>query len=168
MDDDKLLELFRKQLDISGEHAGGPRVSCACGRYHFAGRHDMDHVHAPLEWQHGQETPEEKELAELQAKAKAEPDNYVEHTNEHTVVMVRVNGVDYVEECPCGWDRKMSRFFIAEQELIVRFLAAVIEEQNAANAVESAIQRVIAEKNFNPKAPILTTDQIRQPYKGPR
>ena len=157
MDDETLLKLFRERLDDTNEHCGQNHLTCACGRYHFAGKLDSGEEAA-------EDTPEGKELAELRAKAKERPKDYVEHENEHTVVAVRVNGIDYVEECPCKWDMRMARFFITEQELIVRFIATVIAEQNKVNAVQEAIQRVVAEQKFAQK---IGAFKPPTPYKGP-
>lgn len=158
MDDERILELFRKRLDATSEHAGQNHMTCACGRYHFAGK--VDSGGEPEE-----DTPEGKELAELRAKLKERPNDFVEHETEHSVVAVRVNGVDYVEECPCKWDMRMARFFLAEQELIVRFLADVIQEQNNRNTVEDAIQRMVSEQKMAQKLGAFTPPT---PYKGPR
>lgn len=98
--------------------AGSCRVTCEfCGRTHFNGTHDWD-------WDEG-------ELEELLAKAKSEPDRFLDH--DYTPTWCYLDGKVTVAECPCNAASRYETLFWQHRVLIANYI-----ERRAKSAREAA------------------------------
>lgn len=86
---------------------GGLVTRCACGRLYFGGQGWFD--------------PGEQE--DLRAKAKADPERYIERDEDYVPTAV-VCGMEFVTDCPCHGLRAYEEFILGHRHQIARFLGA--------------------------------------------
>jgi hypothetical protein len=104
MSEKQCSELFETIFD---SHGGGCRRECACGRTHF------DISDNGWDWEDG-------ELEGLQAKAKEQPDKYIEHDG--IVGCMEICGAVIVYDCKCGLALAHERFLVVDAERIAKYL----------------------------------------------
>lgn len=97
-------DLFAKVFD---SHGSGCYRRCACGREHF------DISDNGWSWAEG-------ELEGLKAKAKENPDIYIEHDG--AVGCLSISGIDVVYGCTCPLAAKNERFILDNEEQIAAYL----------------------------------------------
>jgi len=97
-------EIFEKVFD---SHGGGCLRICACGRTHF------DSSDNGWGWEEG-------ELEKLLAKAKKDPNLFVEHDG--TVGCMEVDGKDIVYDCSCNLAERCEEFLIQNATHIAEYL----------------------------------------------
>lgn len=107
--------------------SGSPTIMCEfCGRVHFATLESYLY--------------EEGELEDLLAKAKENPDKYIEDASSDSIPWGRLDGGQAVWGCPCNKPRKYEDFIVRHRWIIEAFLTArsrKLEEEaklNKANA----------------------------------
>ncbi len=104
--------------------AGSLVITCElCGRTHFATMEEG--------------TFDEGELEELRAKAKKEPNKYIEDPSYDSIVWGYVDGKQAVIGCPCNEMAKFEKLFWENRYLIARYLKKR-SELHAKAAAENA------------------------------
>lgn len=98
-------------------------IDCgACGRTYF-GSQDQEF--------------EEGELEDLLAKAKKEPDRYID--NEHYTHWVMFNGMAIVSDCKCGYVERTAKGLWSSRKPIAQFLKTIVEKERARVEEDSAL-----------------------------
>jgi hypothetical protein len=103
--------------DAFSSNSGGCRRRCACGREHF----DIC-LSNGWSWNEG-------ELEGLKARAKAEPDLYIESDGSVSTTIIDHN--EFVMGCPCGYAVKAEKFIRQNAGSIKRYLDAWSKELKA-------------------------------------
>lgn len=114
-----ISEEFEKVFD---SHSSGCIHECQCGRVFF------DVYNDDWDWEEG-------ELEKLEDLAKKEPDKYISVA--HSVGYMRIDGKNFVYDCPCNQIVKYEQFLLNHEEDIAQFLnlrAAKLRE--LANKIE--------------------------------
>lgn len=115
-------------------HSGTSCVcDCDCGRVHFVSAD-------------GHGDYEEGELEALQAKAKREPDKYIEESQFDTIDILHIGGVSLVPDCPCDRAIRYAKFLDDHAEDVAAYVTALLtERRKAAEREEATAKRIIAE-----------------------
>jgi hypothetical protein len=104
----KTSELF---MDLATSNHGSPCIQCQhCKRVHFT--HECD----------------EKELADLRAKAEKEPNKYLEDTMSDSIAWGYLDGKQYAWNCPCDSGHRYEEFIWRHRELIAEYLKRRTQE----------------------------------------
>lgn len=91
-------------------------TDCSCGRVHFVSAN-------------GHGDYERGELEELQAKAKAEPDKYIEETEYDHIDTAYLDGLQLVPDCQCGKYKKYCDWIESHAESLAQYLVAYFKEK---------------------------------------
>lgn len=111
--------------------AGSVAIDCElCGRTHFATSREYYY--------------DEGELEELRAKAKEEPDKYLEWADRDSIGWGHINGQQAVIDCPCNKLKDCEDWIWSHRYLIKDYLLARTEaEAKAANTDKEAFKKLV-------------------------
>jgi len=94
--------------DVFDSHCAGNVRTCECGITHFDTYNTDDYDY------------EERELEELEQRAKNDPDHYVAH--DHSIGTMEISGVEIVYGCSCNLAKKYEGFILMYAEQLAEFL----------------------------------------------
>lgn len=111
-----ITEIFKNTIRTSAGHLV---IDCNCGRVHYSDINANEGCY------------NDGEFEQLEKDNKQHPNKYIYHPNESSISSVYLNGLAYVPDCPCEWEKKYANFIWDNKELIINVIKAAHDEMKA-------------------------------------